>query len=50
MKIKDIIGRFNTIKPNKLEAEILSGIEIKNEEDLHECAKYFLNKGVKMFL
>ncbi|RDC50148.1 winged helix-turn-helix transcriptional regulator [Acinetobacter sp. RIT592] len=47
MKIKDIIGRFNTIKPNKLEAEILSGIEINSEEDLYECAKYFLGKGVK---
>ena len=47
LKIKDIIGRFTTIKPNKLEAEILSGIKINNNDDLHTCAKYFLDKGVK---
>ena len=47
LKIKDIIGRFDTIKPNKLEAEILSDIKIENNDDLHKCAKYFLDKGVK---
>ncbi|MEF9991530.1 MAG: PfkB family carbohydrate kinase [Paraclostridium sp.] len=47
LKIKDIIGKFNTIKPNKLEAEILSGIQIKNEDDLNRCAEYFLSTGVK---
>jgi pseudouridine kinase len=46
-KVKDIIGYFHTIKPNKIEAEILSGIEIKNEEDLSKAADYFLKKGVK---
>lgn len=47
LKIKDIIGRFNTIKPNKLEAEILSGIKIENEYDLNKCTQYFLSKGVE---
>lgn len=47
LKIKNIIGRFHTIKPNKYEAEILSGIQINNEDDLKSCAKYFLNQGVK---
>jgi len=46
-KVKDIIGYFHTIKPNKLEAEILSGIKIKNETDLENTANYFLEKGVK---
>ncbi len=47
LKIKDIIGRFHTIKPNKYEAEILSGIKINSKEDLQTCANYFLNQGVK---
>lgn len=46
-KVKDIIGYFHTIKPNKLEAEILSGISINNDDDLKRTAHYFLNKGVK---
>ena len=46
-KVKDFIGYFHTIKPNKLEAEILSGIKINNETDLKSVANYFLKKGVK---
>ncbi|CAM3030725.1 PfkB family carbohydrate kinase [Hathewaya histolytica] len=46
-KVKDIIGYFHTIKPNKLEAEMLSGIKINNQTDLENTAKYFLDKGVK---
>jgi pseudouridine kinase len=46
-KVKDIIGYFHTIKPNKLEAEMLSGIKINNEADLKKAANYFLEKGVK---
>jgi pseudouridine kinase len=46
-KVKDIIGYFHTIKPNKLEAETLSGIKINNENDLKKVSKYFLEKGVK---
>ncbi|WP_130807213.1 PfkB family carbohydrate kinase [Senegalia massiliensis] len=47
LKIKDIIGKFHTIKPNKYEAEILSGIKIKSKNDLEKVGNYFLNKGVK---
>lgn len=46
-KIKNMIGYFHTIKPNKLEAEMLSGIKINNETDLKSAANYFLEKGVK---
>ncbi|SHH32407.1 PfkB family carbohydrate kinase [Tepidibacter thalassicus] len=47
IKVKDFIGLFNTIKPNKYEAESLSGIKINSMEDLKKCSYYFLNKGVK---
>lgn len=46
-KVKDILGYFHTIKPNKLEAEILSGIKINNREDLKTAASSFVNSGVK---
>lgn len=47
IKIKDIIGKFNTIKLNKYEAEVLSGIKIDSTDDLELCSKYLLNQGVK---
>ena len=47
LKIKDKIGAFHTIKPNKIEAELLSGIEIKDEKDMLKAAEYFLQQGVK---
>lgn len=46
-KVKDLIGYFHTIKPNKLEAEILTGMTIKDDDDLREAAKYLHQKGVK---
>lgn len=47
LKVKDRIGAFHTIKPNKIEAELLSGIEIRNENDLIKASEFFLKKGVK---
>lgn len=49
-KVKNIIGYFHTITPNKIEAEILSGKKIKKEEDLKSVGKYFINEGVKRVL
>ncbi|MEG0132811.1 MAG: PfkB family carbohydrate kinase [Clostridium sp.] len=46
-KVKDIIHKFHTIKPNKIEAEILSGMEIKNMKDVEKVSEYFLNLGVE---
>lgn len=47
LKVKDLIGKFHTIKPNKIEAEVLSGMEINNSGDLERCGEYFLSQGVK---
>ena len=44
-KIKNIIGCFHTIKPNRLEAEMLSGIKIRNYEDYAAAANLFHSKG-----
>lgn len=46
-RVKDIIGYFHTIKPNKLEAEILSGMEINDNDDIKKAGEFFINKGVK---
>ena len=46
-KVKDQIGMFHTIKPNRLEAEVLSGVSIRSESDLKIAATYFFSKGVK---
>nr|WP_254867698.1 PfkB family carbohydrate kinase [Marinitoga sp. 1154] len=46
-KVKDIVGKFHTIKPNRLEAEVLTGVEIRNDNDAKTACKILLEKGVK---
>lgn len=46
-KVRDIIGKFHTIKPNKIEAEVLCGFKIRSNKDLTKAGQYFLDKGVK---
>ncbi|GAB6189817.1 PfkB family carbohydrate kinase [Marinitoga arctica] len=46
-KIKDLVGKFHTIKPNKLEAEILTGITINNIDDAKKACDILISKGVK---
>lgn len=43
----DIIGKFDIIKPNLLEAEILSGISIRDEKGIRKAGAAFLDKGVQ---
>jgi pseudouridine kinase len=45
-KARDLIGRVHTVKPNRLEAEILSGIPIRDEADLEKAARILCGKGV----
>lgn len=47
LKIKNFIGKFHTIKPNRIEAEILSGIDIIDQNSLEKCTNFFIQKGVK---
>ena len=46
-RVKKVIGRFHTIKPNRAEAEVISGLPILCEKELEEAGKWFLNEGVK---
>jgi pseudouridine kinase len=46
-KVKDIVANFHTIKPNRIEAEMLSGVKIEKSEDYITAADYFHSKGVE---
>lgn len=47
VKAKSCIGRFYAIKPNRIEAEVLSGISIETEADLSRAAEWFRQQGVE---
>ncbi|WP_352399075.1 PfkB family carbohydrate kinase [Anaerotignum sp.] len=46
-KIKPYIGKVDTLKPNRMETEVISGIQIHNETDLEKAADILLEKGLK---
>ncbi|NCE98727.1 carbohydrate kinase family protein [Emergencia sp. 1XD21-10] len=46
-RVKPIIGAFHTIKPNRIEAELLSGIKITDEISLSRAGEWFCRQGVK---
>ena len=47
VRAKNLVGRFYSIKPNLMEAEVLSGIRITHEADLKRAGDWFLAQGVK---
>lgn len=46
-KIKPYVGKFHTIKPNRMELEILADMPIHNEGDLQKACRIVLEKGVE---
>ena len=46
-RVKAMIGRFHTIKPNCIEAEMLSGIKIDSDASLRQAGQWFFDQGVK---
>ncbi len=46
-KLKPLIGKVDTLKPNRMETEVISGIEIRNDADLERAADVLLEKGLK---
>ncbi len=46
-KIEGLYERIDTLKPNVLEAEAISGLEIKGREEIERAAEIILEKGVK---
>lgn len=46
-KLRPVLGKLHTLKPNRIEAELLSGIEIRDEESLRKAAEKLLETGLK---
>lgn len=46
-RAKEVIGRFHTIKPNRMEAEVLSGLSILNQDELMAAGNWFCEQGVQ---
>ena len=46
-KLRPILNKIHTLKPNRLEAELLSGVTIRNKADAEAAVKALLEKGVK---
>ena len=50
-KLRPILSKIHTLKPNRLEAELLSGVKIHNLEDVKAAADKLLAMGVhRLFL
>ena len=47
VKLQPILHRIHTLKPNRLEAELLSGVRIRTKEDMVRAADVLLNMGVQ---
>ena len=47
VKLQPILHRIHTLKPNRLEAELLSGVQIRTKEDMVRAADVLLNMGVQ---
>ena len=46
-KVKDILGRIHTLKPNRNEAELLAGVKITDEASLKEAIDALLDTGLR---
>jgi len=45
-KLRPILNKVHTLKPNRMEAELLSGVKIKTLEDVEKAADKLLELGV----
>jgi pseudouridine kinase len=46
-KLRPVLGRLHTLKPNRMEAELLSGIPIRDEASLRAAADALLESGLR---
>ena len=45
-KLRPVLGKLHTLKPNRLEAELLSGVKITDDVSLHRAADALLKTGL----
>ena len=46
-KLRGVLGKLHTLKPNRLEAELLSGVTIRDQESLEQAAAALLATGLQ---
>ena len=46
-KLQGVLGRLHTLKPNRMEAELLSGVPITDEASLERAAQTLLDTGLR---
>ena len=46
-KLRPILGSIHTLKPNRLEAELLTGIPIRDKADVEKAAGKLLSMGIR---
>ncbi len=50
-KLRPVLGRLHTLKPNRMEGSLLSGVEITDEDSLNRAADALLDTGLsRVFL
>ena len=47
VKLSPVLGRIHTLKPNRLEAALLSGVEITDRASLERAARALLDTGLR---
>ena len=47
VKLQPVLGRLHTLKPNRMEAELLSGVAITDEASLNRAADVLLETGLR---
>ncbi len=45
-RLRSVLGKLHTLKPNRMEAELLSGVPITDETSLHRAADALLSTGL----
>ena len=50
VKLQPVLGRLHTLKPNRIEAELLSGVSITDEASLNRAADVLLDTGLRRVL
>lgn len=46
-KLRGVLGRLHTLKPNRIEAQLLSGVQISDARTLQQAADRLLQTGLK---
>ncbi len=47
VKLKGVLGKLHTLKPNLIEAQLLSGVEITDDASLERAARVLLDTGLR---